>query len=47
MTIILTVLGVAIVIGLTVKRPGLGSFLLLVAASGVVSLGYAFMYFRM
>ena len=34
-------------VGLIVNKPGLGSFLLLACVGGVVSLGFAFMYFRM
>jgi hypothetical protein len=45
--IILIVLGLALITGLTVKRPGLGSYLFLLASAGVVSLAYAYLYFRL
>jgi hypothetical protein len=45
--VILTVIVLGVCVGLAVKRPGLGSYLFLLASAGVVSLAYAYMYFRL
>ncbi len=46
MAVVLVILGLALVTGLSVKKPGLGSYLFLLASAGVVSLTYAYLYFR-
>lgn len=46
MSVVLIIVGLALFTGLTVKRPGLGSYLFLLVSAGVVSLAYAYLYFR-
>jgi hypothetical protein len=46
MAVVLIVLGLALVVGLSVKRFRLDSYLLLLVSAGVISLAYAYLYFR-
>lgn len=47
MGVVLIILGLALFVGLTVKKPGIGSYLFLSVSAGIVSLAFAYMYFRL